>query len=71
MVNGKYPNLEDDITFLTVKELQEYLHISPNTAKSLINYGDFPVIRFGRRVLIPKEWLDLWLPRQTFKRIKL
>lgn len=43
---------------LTVDETAKLLRISRNTAYMLANEGKLPVVRLGRRLLVPKKRLD-------------
>ena len=71
MVDNKRMELKDDITFITTAELSEYLHISMDKVYALVNYEDFPSIRIGRRILISKEKLNIWLNHHMYKSVKL
>lgn len=42
---------------LTVAEVTSVLRVSRNTVYDAIRSGQVPVVRFGRRVLIPKRGL--------------
>ena len=48
----------------TVKEVQDILKISKNTAYELIKSGAFPVLRIGRTYRISAEGFDAWLKQQ-------
>jgi len=43
---------------LTVEETAKLLRISRNTAYMLANEGKLPVVRLGRRLLVPRKRLD-------------
>ena len=43
---------------LTVDETAKLLRISRNTAYNLVREGRLPVLRLGRRLLVPKKGLD-------------
>ena len=49
----------------SVEELAEALGVGRNVAYALIHRADFPVIRIGRRVIIPAEGLRRWLEAQS------
>lgn len=51
--------------FMTIKELQDALGVSRNTAYDLIHRGTVPSIRVGRAYRIPKELFDAWVIRET------
>ena len=46
---------------LTVEQLQELLHIGRNKAYQLLNSGQLKSIRIGRKHIIPKKNVLLWL----------
>lgn len=50
---------------MTVSDLRQALGISKNSAYELVNRADFPKIRMGRKILIPREALNRWLEAQT------
>ena len=57
----KQPNLPDKRLALTVDEVAEILGLSRSTAYLFATRGDFPTIRIGRRLLIPKAALEKML----------
>ena len=48
---------------VTVPEVAEMLGISRNFAYELVKQGQLPVIRFGKRLLIPRAALDKMLEK--------
>ena len=50
---------------LSVEDLQQVLGIGRHTAYDLVNRTDFPTIRLGRKILVPRDALMRWLDRQT------
>lgn len=52
--------MDEKIT-LTVEELIKFLGISRQTAYQLCRTEGFPALRIGRRVLIPKKQLEVWI----------
>lgn len=50
---------------LSVKELAAYLGVSLSVAYRLVNSAGFPVLRLGKRLLVPVEELRAWIARQT------
>ena len=50
---------------LSVEDLQQVLGIGRHTAYDLVNRADFPTIRLGRKILVPRDALMRWLDRQT------
>ena len=56
---GKAPTVGK--TCLNIKEMGKYLGVSNYTAYQLVHTKGFPVLRIGRRMLIPVKELDIWL----------
>ena len=54
-----------DALCVTVDDLCDLLRVSRPTAYSLVHKDGFPVIRVGRRLLIPRAGLERWLDKQT------
>ena len=54
-----------DALCVTVDDLCDLLQVSRPTAYSLVHRDGFPVIRVGRRFLIPRAGLERWLEEQT------
>lgn len=50
---------------LTVADLQQALGIGRRHAYELANRADFPSIRVGKRILIPRDAFLRWLEKQT------
>lgn len=50
---------------LSVEEAAAAVGISERHLRSLIAEGDFPAVRFGKRVLIVKTQLEAWLQKQA------
>ena len=53
----------DNRLCLSVPEAAELLGISRNNAYELVKRGELPVIRLGKRLLIPKVALDKMLEK--------
>lgn len=50
---------------MNVSDLQQALGIGRNQAYDLVNRDDFPKIRVGRKILIPRDAFLRWLEKQT------
>ena len=50
---------------MTVKDLQDYLGVGRAKAYELVNVPDFPVLRIGRSIRIPKDLLEEWIIENT------
>ena len=53
---------------MTVPDLQQALGISRSHAYELVNRADFPTLRLGRKILIPRAAFLRWLEAQTNKK---
>ena len=52
---------------LNVKQLAVYLGIGRNKAYELVHSSDFPALKIGKRIVVPKEQLDEWLKTNSKK----
>ena len=52
-------------TYLTVREVSDYLGVSQTAVYELTHSRDFPVFRIGSRVRIPKEPFLAWVDMKT------
>lgn len=50
--------MDHDRLTLTVSETARLLGLSRSSAYSLANQGVIPTIRLGRRLVVPKIWLE-------------
>lgn len=51
---------------VSVTEMARMIGISRPTAYELVQRSDFPVLRIGRRLLIPIKELETWLERNAY-----
>ncbi len=51
---------------LTVSEVASHLRISKKQAYRLTSQQDFPAVRIGRRILIPKEQYMNWVNKHRW-----
>ncbi len=59
------PVMVDNSLLLTVPEAARLLRISRNLAYELIRQNVLPHVRLGRRILIPRHGLELWIAYQA------
>ncbi len=52
-------------SYLTVRDISEYLNISKSQAYELTHRKDFPVSHFGGAIRIPRELFLQWVESQT------
>ena len=50
---------------LNVKQLAELLGVSDSSVYDRIQKDDFPSLRIGKRIVIPKEELRKWISAHT------
>lgn len=63
----KIMNEMSESIFLTREELMEYLKIKRSTLQKLMNKGDLPYFKLGRRILFKKEEIDRWIESKRVK----
>ncbi len=52
---------------LTVSQVSDFLNIGITKAYELCHSNGFPVVRLGRKLLVPRKQLELWLEEQATK----
>ena len=57
--------------YLTVNDICKILKIGKTKAYSLVNQKDFPKIKIGHNIRIPKNKFEEYMSRNTYKTIKL
>lgn len=57
--------------YLTVDEVREYLRLSKSTAYLLVAQKDFPKIKIGRSIRVPKEQFEKYMKSHIYKEIEL
>ena len=50
---------------LNVKQLADLLGVSDSSVYELIQEDDFPSLRIGKRIVVPKEELRKWISAHT------
>ena len=58
-------------TYLSPADIKEILGFSKTKTYAIINQRDFPKIRFGREILIPKSEFEKFMKRMLYKEYKL
>jgi len=56
---------ETDVMLLTVRELAQILRIGRSSAYELCRQKEFPVVRIGKTIRIPRLALYEWIDRQS------
>ena len=65
MVQSKFKSYDELPLFLNAKIVAEILGISVAGAYELLHQEDFPVLRIGSRLVVPKENFLSWIESQT------
>ena len=60
-----YKNYDELPLMLNMKQLSDLLGISDASAYELVQEEDFPSLRIGKRIVVPKEELRRWISVHT------
>ena len=67
MKEAIYTSYEELPLFLNAETLAKLLGVSVSSSYELMHEKDFPAIRIGSRLVVPKEKLQLWINAKTEK----
>ena len=65
MKNSIHKSYDELPLMLNMKQLSDLLGISDASAYELVQEEDFPSLRIGKRIVIPKEELRKWISAHT------
>ena len=65
MKKSIYQNYEELPLFLNSETVAKVLGVSPSSAYELMHGPDFPVLRIGNRMVVPKEQFIQWVTEHT------
>ena len=65
MKKSIYKSYDELPLLLNVKQLADLLGVSDSSVYELIQEDDFPSLRIGKRIVIPKEELREWITART------
>ena len=63
MKESAYKNYDELPLFLNVATVAKVLGISPSSGYELMHEPDFPVLKIGNRMVVPKEKFVEWVLR--------
>ena len=67
MKESMYKRYEDLPLFLNAATVAKVLGVSPSSGYELMHEPDFPVLKIGSRIVIPKEkflgWIDIQMAK--------
>lgn len=58
-------NRNDLPLFLRVKDVATLMGIGKNQAYDLTHLSDFPTVKLGKRIVVPRDKLFAWVERQV------
>lgn len=64
---SNYKTYDDLPLFLNAEQVAAVLGIAPSSAYELMHQPNFPTLRIGRRIVVPKEKFIQWVERNTKK----
>lgn len=65
MKQSVYKSYDDLPLFLNSELVAKVLGVSPSSGYELMHEPDFPVLRVGSRMVVPKEKLIQWVEEHT------
>ena len=65
MKESAYKNYDELPLFLNVATVAKVLGISPSSGYELMHETDFPVLKIGNRMVVPKEKFVEWVSQHT------
>lgn len=65
MKESIYKSYEELPLFLNAETVAKVLGVAPSTAYELIHEADFPTLKIGNRIVVPKEQFIAWVQRYT------
>lgn len=65
MITSEYKNYDELPLFLNAKMVAQVLGVSPSSGYELMHEPDFPVLKVGSRMVVPKEQFICWVQEHT------
>ena len=65
MKESIYKTYEELPLFLNAETVAKVLGIAPSSSYELMHEGDFPVLKVGSRMVVPKEKFKQWVEEHT------
>ena len=65
MKTSEYKSYDELPLFLSAETVAKVLGISPSSGYELMHEADFPVLKVGNRMVVPKEKFVKWVERHT------
>ena len=65
MKESVYKSYEELPLFLNARIVAQVLGLAPSSAYELMHESNFPVLKVGSRMVVPKEKFIQWMERNT------
>ena len=65
MKSSEYKSYDDLPLFLNAAVVAKALGVAPSSAYELMHEADFPVLKVGNRIVVPKEKFVAWVEQHT------
>ena len=65
MKTSNYKSYDDLPLFLNAELVAKVLGVSPSSGYELMHKPDFPILKVGSRMVVPKEKFVEWVERNT------
>ena len=65
MKSSEYKSYDDLPLFLNAAIVAKALGVAPSSAYELMHESDFPVLKVGSRIVVPKEKFVEWVEQHT------
>ena len=65
MKTSEYKSYDELPLFLNAETVAKVLGIAPSSAYELLHEADFPVLKVGNRMVVPKVKFVEWVQRHT------
>ena len=65
MKESKYKSYDELPLFLNAEMVAKVLGVSPSSGYELLHETDFPVLKVGSRMVVPKEKFIKWVEQHT------
>ena len=65
MKESNYKSYDELPLFLNAETVAKVLGVSPSSGYELMHEKDFPALRIGNRIVVPKEAFIRWVEQHT------
>lgn len=65
MKESTYKSYEELPLFLNADTVAKVLGVAPSTAYELMHEADFPILKIGNQIVVPKEQFIAWVQQHT------